>query len=197
MKFVCTHCKKEFEGTARFEDGAYTTFCDECTTTIRFKFEDENSIKDVEFGDGYATISGPRNIDVSRLGYFDELEYECWELILKYASWFGLDVKGIDDEDDVDFYSAKQVQDTILKLFIESGIRFKYEDGRASVGYTASIYAAFEDKYLKNEKGGKFELGDKEERLLFFDESEAESVLEMLNDTSDICFALIVESEGE
>lgn len=59
--------------------------------------------------------------------------------------------------------------------------------------YKSSIYEQKSEKYLVSESDGEFTLGDAEERLLFYDEAEAENVLMMLNDTTDLCFVLLEE----
>jgi hypothetical protein len=75
------------------------------------------------FGD---TATATSNTDEIKIGLntFDELEYDCWNLILKYADMFGIQ---IDAEDEIDFYAAKEVQGSVLKLFTESGFKLKEE----------------------------------------------------------------------
>ena len=63
-------------------------------------------------------------IDVSRLGFFDELEYDSWNLFLQYCDAFGIEVE---ERDEPDWYIAKQIQDKIIELLIESGIKFKFK----------------------------------------------------------------------
>ncbi len=81
--------------------------------------------KEFEFGGDVTVISGPSEVDISNMNFFDDLEYECWNLIKQYAGAFGFEVKNLDeDEDDIDFYAAKSVQDKIIELFEEAGITF-------------------------------------------------------------------------
>ena len=75
------------------------------------------------FGDTATVTSNTDEIKIN-LNTFDGLEYDCWELILKYADMFGIQ---IDAEDEIDFYAAKEVQDSVLKLFIEAGFKLKEE----------------------------------------------------------------------
>lgn len=84
--------------------------------------------KEFEFGGDLTTIiSGPSEVDISNMNFFDGLEYDCWNLIKKYAGAFGFKVKNTDgEEDDIDFYAAKEVQEKIIELFKEAGITFKY-----------------------------------------------------------------------
>ena len=77
-----------------------------------------------QFGDTATAISNTTEIQIG-LNTFDSLEYECWDLILKYADMFGIT---IEIEDDIDFYAAKEVQETILKLFKDAGFKFKKEE---------------------------------------------------------------------
>lgn len=55
------------------------------------------------------------NPDTSKLGFFDELECECWDLIRNYAEVFGI----ILPEDDIDFRIAKGIQEVVLKYIEE------------------------------------------------------------------------------
>lgn len=72
------------------------------------------------FGD---TATATSNTDEIKIGLntFDELEYDCWNLILKYADMFGIQ---IDAEDEIDFYAAKEVQESVIGLFKEAGFKF-------------------------------------------------------------------------
>ena len=85
--------------------------------------------KKFEFGGDMTTaIIGPSEVDVSHMNYFDGLEYDCWELIKKYAGAFGFKIENVDgDEDAIDFYAAKKIQDGIIELFEEAGIVFNTE----------------------------------------------------------------------
>ena len=59
----------------------------------------------------------------------DALESECWDLVKLYAS--SLNVEFVDedgepiDDDEIDCYCAKTVQDAILKLFTDAGFTIK------------------------------------------------------------------------
>lgn len=75
-------------------------------------------------GDMTMILKGPANVDISDMNYFDELEYDCFELIKKYAAKFGYEVEGLKSENDIDFYAAKEVQDKIIDLFKEAGVLF-------------------------------------------------------------------------
>lgn len=74
------------------------------------------------FGDESTILIPEEPVDVSSLGCFDDMEYECWNLILKYAERFGVQITS-----DISFDLAKEVQDAILHMFEESGVEFKYE----------------------------------------------------------------------
>ena len=76
------------------------------------------------FGDTATAISNTDEVKIG-LNTFDNLEYDCWNLILKYAEIFGINIQA---EDDIDFYAAKEVQESILKLFEDAGFVFKKEE---------------------------------------------------------------------
>jgi len=85
----------------------------------------------VDFSDECQIVLPNEPIDCSRLGYFDELEYDCWSLVEKYAGQLG--IKIISDEPKesrISFDIAKGIQDYILDKFIEAGadIRFSPEE---------------------------------------------------------------------
>lgn len=77
-----------------------------------------------KFGD-VTTISGNTNEIRYNMNTFDQLEYDCWNLIKKYAEHFGLEIKHVNnDKDDIDFSLAKELQETVLQLFEDAGIEF-------------------------------------------------------------------------
>ena len=60
--------------------------------------------------------------------------------------------------------------------------------------YRAHIYNVEKDMYLANQIGGDFSFtADYNERLCFFDEADAESTLELMNDTLPECYVLVEE----
>ena len=78
----------------------------------------------VQFGDE-CTISIPKEpIDCSKLGYFDELEYDCWDLVKKYCERLGIKI----ESGDISFDIAKGIQDHIIEQFQEAGVNFNFED---------------------------------------------------------------------
>ena len=80
--------------------------------------------KTVQFGDE-CLISFPNEpVDCSRLGYFDELEYDCWDLVKKYCGYLGIKI----ESGDISFDIAKGIQDHIIEQFQEAGVQFKFED---------------------------------------------------------------------
>lgn len=76
-----------------------------------------------EFGDFREVRRKSNVIDVSKLGFFDELEYEVWDVVLKYMKKFNIEI----DDNEIDFYTAKEIQECILKQFTYAGFEFKYE----------------------------------------------------------------------
>lgn len=76
-----------------------------------------------------AIITFPSGIiDCSELQFFDNLEYDCWELIKKYAEAFEITITYPDNDDDeegaISFDIAKEVQDFILGIFERCGVKF-------------------------------------------------------------------------
>ena len=49
--------------------------------------------------------------------------------------------------------------------------------------------------YLTEENNGKYAFGKEEDRIIFYDEIEAESILEYLNDTTEYCCVLLDENK--
>ena len=69
------------------------------------------------FGDVTIAKSTSKILSVN-LNIFDSLEYDCWELIKKYTEQFGIE---LGNEDGIDFYASKAVQDVVIGLFVEAG----------------------------------------------------------------------------
>lgn len=82
----------------------------------------------VSFGDD-CEITLPKDpIDCSSLGYFDDLEYDCWHLVEKYCEHFGIRILDCDDEENpISFDVAKSVQEVILERLQESGVQFQFD----------------------------------------------------------------------
>ena len=82
----------------------------------------------VDFGDDCQIVIPKEPIDCSKLGYFDELEGECWELVKGYLAKLGIELLPNEDgEEPMSDYVAKGVQDKIVELLQESGVQFKFE----------------------------------------------------------------------
>ena len=91
--------------------------------------EEKHPRKVVDFGDDCQIVLPDEPIDCSRLGYFDTLEYECWDLVKKYCDHFGIEILPDEDgEEAVNFYITKQLQDKILEGLQEVGVQFKFEE---------------------------------------------------------------------
>lgn len=58
-----------------------------------------------------------------------------------------------------------------------------------------SIKEAENGLYLTEEINDKYTFGKEENRIIFYDEAEAESVLEYLNDTTEYCCVLLDENK--
>ena len=91
--------------------------------------EERHPRKVVDFGDDCQIVLPDEPIDCSRLGYFDTLEYECWDLVKKYCDHLGIEILPDEDgEEAVNFYITKQLQDKILEGLQEVGVQFKFEE---------------------------------------------------------------------
>ena len=84
--------------------------------------------KVADFGDDCQIVIPNEPIDCSKLGYFDELESDCWELVKGYLAKLGIElVANEDGEEPMSDYVAKSVQDKVIELLQESGVDFKFE----------------------------------------------------------------------
>ncbi len=83
------------------------------------------SVKEYEIGDG-TIIHAPEEVKADTLNFFDDLEYECWELFKQYAAALGIEIEGEGDSDCIDFYIAKQIQETVLDIFQKDGVKIKF-----------------------------------------------------------------------
>ena len=91
--------------------------------------EEKKPRKVVDFGDECQIVLPDEPIDCSRLGYFDTLEYECWDLVKKYCDHLGIEILPDEDgEEAVNFYITNQLQDKILEGLQEVGVQFKFEE---------------------------------------------------------------------
>lgn len=83
-------------------------------------------MKIVPFGDG-CNISIPEQpIDCSKIGYFDELEYDCWELIKTYCGYLGIEIVS----GDISFDIAKGIQDHIIQQFQKAGLKLIFNQNK-------------------------------------------------------------------
>lgn len=80
--------------------------------------------KIVDFGDECKISVPAEPVDCSKLGYFDELEYECWDLVKKYCEKFGIEIKS----GDISFDIAKGIQDHIIEQFQNAGVEFNFNN---------------------------------------------------------------------
>ena len=80
--------------------------------------------KIVDFGDECKISVPAEPVDCSKLGYFDELEYDCWDLVKKYCEKFGIEIKS----GDISFDIAKGIQDHIIDQFQNAGVEFNFNN---------------------------------------------------------------------
>ena len=132
-------------GTVRFVDDAgqlhmnwdngRTLAVDTDVDTIRKLTMDEIAEEEiakghevVNLGDDCQIVLPDEPVDCSSLGYFDELEEECWDLVKSYCARLG--IKMIPDEDGkppISFDVAKSIQDNILGQLQEAGVEFRFD----------------------------------------------------------------------
>ena len=84
--------------------------------------------KMADFGDDCQIVIPKEPIDCSKLGYFDELESDCWDLVKGYLAKLGIELLPNEDgEEPMSDYVAKGVQDKVIELLQEAGAEFKFE----------------------------------------------------------------------
>ena len=84
--------------------------------------------KVADFGDDCQIVIPKEPIDCSKLGYFDELESDCWDLVKGYLEKLGIELLPNEDgEEAMSDYVAKGVQDKVIELLQEAGAEFKFE----------------------------------------------------------------------
>lgn len=97
-----------------------------------YHFEHRHTVDNrqvIPFGDEGEINIPNKPIDCSKLGYFDEMEEECWDLIRSYASKFGIILLPNEDgEVPVNYDLAKRIQETILNEFMMAGVEFKFDE---------------------------------------------------------------------
>ncbi len=89
------------------------------------KYEEMNKV--ARYGDNCDLIIPSRPIDLAALDItaFDEVEYELFDVIKKYAKIIGCAIIP-DNEDGIDFCTVKEIEEAIFKTFEEAGAKFKY-----------------------------------------------------------------------
>ena len=81
----------------------------------------------VPLGDEHEVKIPEEPIDCSQLECFDELEESCWTLFKSYCEYLGIElVNEDDDEEAISFNIAKGIQDHILEVLQNAGIKFKF-----------------------------------------------------------------------
>lgn len=104
---------------------------DSFRTLTEAELKQEERLKNgkvVDFGDDCQIVIPKTPIDCSKLGFFDEMEGECWDLVKGYLAKFGIELLPNEDgEEPMSDYVAKGVQDKIVEMLQESGVEFKFE----------------------------------------------------------------------
>lgn len=98
-------------------------------TEAELELEKQSQGKEVAFADDCSVIVPDKAIDCSKLGFFDEIEYDCWHLVEKYAELLGIKlIQSPLDDEPISFDVAKAVQDCILEQFEKVGVQFNFEN---------------------------------------------------------------------
>ena len=82
----------------------------------------------VDLGDECKIVLPDKPVDCSALGFFDDLEEDCWELAKQYCVALG--VRMLPDEEGqipVSYDIAKRIQDTILGQLQDSGVKLDFD----------------------------------------------------------------------
>ena len=85
------------------------------------------NLKSYNIGDEVSALSSPM-VDARGLGFFDELENECYELFESYCKKLRIELSYSGPNDCIDFYIAKEIQGRILDIFTECGIQINYNN---------------------------------------------------------------------
>lgn len=81
----------------------------------------------VPLGDEHEIKIPEEPIDCSELECFDELEESCWTLFKSYCENLGIKlINEDDDEDAISFDIAKGIQEHILKVLQNAGVKFTF-----------------------------------------------------------------------
>ncbi len=96
---------------------------EEIRECVEFVSKESKSV-DVEtftcsIGD-YMTLEKKDSVITLSTPIMDELEYDCFDLFKGYCGAFGIETKGL-DEDDIDFPIAKHISDCILEILQDAG----------------------------------------------------------------------------
>ena len=83
-------------------------------------------MKTIPFGDGCKISIPEQPINCSNIGYFDELEYDCWELIKTYCGYLGIEIVS----GDISFDIAKGIQDHIIEQFQKAGVQLIFNKSK-------------------------------------------------------------------
>ncbi len=68
-------------------------------------------------------------VDCSELGFFDEMEDECWELVKGYCAKLGIEMQpNKDGEIPISYDVAKGIQDHILDTLQDAGVQMQFEN---------------------------------------------------------------------
>lgn len=86
-------------------------------------------MKTLELADGKKIVA-PEVVDIPSIKNFGEMGYELWNVIRKYLTLFGIQVE---EGENPDWATVKEVQDKIMQVLQEAGVNFKMDAGDEEV----------------------------------------------------------------
>ncbi len=114
----------------RWDNGSTLALCSDKDAFKRFydtNLTDEQ--RTVDFGDETKIVLPKEPVDCTRLGFFDGLEEDCWNLVKQYCGALGVKILPNEDgEIPISFDIAKSVQDTVLGKLEEAGVEFYIDE---------------------------------------------------------------------
>lgn len=92
------------------------------------KFSPAEEKRIVDLGDECKIVLPDKPVDCSALGFFDDLEGDCWELAKQYCAALGVRILSDGDgQIPVSYDIAKGIQDTILGQLQDAGVKLDFD----------------------------------------------------------------------